>query len=249
MSLFSNPVEHPIGVFGDAAIYSFSKTLPVPDGGMLIVANDDPLAEEPGRSPPIGVIFKELLPFIKRAVLRFSDNVRLYPYLPQKLTQSRNKQNRTMPKTSAGLPQMPESYYYDKNIQDMTASKITRQILRCTCPESIVRQRRNNYRMLYEVVQNSELFKPLYRELPDGVCPLVLPVMVENRELAEARLNEMGIYVGQWWAGFHRAFDWSEFPEARYLKEHVLAIPIHQRLNRKHVEYMSSCLKQGDTGH
>jgi len=112
--------------------------------------------------------------------------------------------------------------------------------LRNTCWESLIEQRRNNYHLLSHTAKNSNQIEPLYPQLPDGVCPLHLPVIVENREQICLRLNEMGISANQWWAGFHQAFDWREFPEAKYLKEHLLVIPIHQQLNRKQLGYINN---------
>ena len=240
LSLFSNPVQHPIGLLGDAAIFSFPKTLPVPDGGALTVSGDDPLIEPPMESPPTTVVMKEMLPFIKRAVLQIAERIGLYGYLPQRLLQSRGGRKGAPLMTPAGFPEMPKSYYYDKNIENMTTSAITRYILRCICPESVVQRRRQNYFQLYEVVEKSKLFRPLYQNLPEGGCPLCLPVLVENRERVCFRLNEMGIAAVQWWAGFHRAFDWAKFPEARYLKEHLLALPIHSQLTDEKIKYMAN---------
>ena len=240
LSLFSNPVKRPIGVLGDAAIYSFPKTLPVPDGGALTVSVDDPLTETPKKSPPAKVIMKEMLPFIKRAVLGIAERIGLYGYLSQRLTQSRGGSKGATLLTPAGFPEMPKSYYYDEGIENMTASTITQYILRGTCPESVVQRRRQNYFRLYKAVEKSNLFKSLYQNLPEGVCPLYLPVIVENRERACLRLNEMGIAAVQWWAGFHRAFDWVKFPEARFLKEHLLAMPIHQQLTDDKMNYIAN---------
>ena len=138
---------------------------------------------------------------------------------------------------------MPESYYYESEIEKLAASRITRHILRRVHTEAVTRCRRENYSALYHVVEKSDSFKPLYKELPDGICPLYLPVVVENREDACIQLNKMGITAIQWWAGFHRAFDWAEFTEAKYLKEHVLAIPVHHQLTKRNIEYISSLLK------
>jgi perosamine synthetase len=243
LSLFSNSVQNPIGVLGDAAIYSLPKTLPVPDGGALTISQDS-LSETPAQRPPMGEIFNEFLPLVKRMVLRFCDKIGLYSYLPNRLIQSRRCS--TDSTTPAGLPGIPQSYYYDRNIQDMTASPITCYIVKHTCPESVVQQRRTNYTILYEAIKDSTLFKPLYKELPEGVCPLYLPVLVENRKAVCDYLNHKGILAIQWWSGFHEAFDWADFSGARYLKEHVLAIPIHQQLNLKDVDYISSFLKSAD---
>ena len=247
LSLFSNPVQHPIGVLGDVAIYNFPKTLPVPDGGALTVSVDDPLIKTPMESPPTTVVMKEILPFIKRAVLQIAEKIGLYGYLPQRLIQSSGGRKGVPSMTPAGFSEMPRSYYYDNNnIENMTASAITRYILRGTCPEFVVQRRRQNYFQLFKAVEKSKLFKLLYQNLPDGVCPLYLPVIVENREMVCFRLNEMGITAVQWWAGFHRAFDWAEFPEARYLKEHLMTLPIHQQLNDKKNIYIANQISQMD---
>lgn len=242
LSLFSTSFEHPIGVLGDAAIYSFPKTLPVPEGGGLTISKEDAMAEFSPESPPAGVIVKEMLPLIKRSVLRFGDRVGVYRYLPNRLIQSRH--SNTPSTTSAGLPEIPQSYYYDRNIQNMTASAMTRFLLKHACPESVVQQRRANYTQLYDAIKDLSPFKPLYSELLEGVCPLYFPVLVENRKAVCTQLNSKGISAIQWWAGFHRAFGWAEFPEARYLKEHLLALPIHQQLTELHINYMAQQMAQ-----
>lgn len=241
LSLYSDSVNHPIGVVGNAAIYSFPKTLPVPDGGALTVSCG---IEQSTQAPPRKAILRKMLPLIKRTTLRLCERTGLYRFLPQWLIRSRGGSKNAVSTMTAGLPGMPESYYYDRGIEKLAASRITRRILRRTCAEAVVRLRRDNYRALHEVVKKSKMFRALYDDLPDGVCPLYLPVVVENREAASVRLNEMGITAVQWWAGFHREFDWAGFAEAKYLKEHLLAIPVHHQLSRRHIEFISSALEK-----
>lgn len=244
LSLFSNLIDRPLGLSGDAAIYSFPKTLPVPDGGALTLVIDD-LVNEPMILPPLPRnIMREIFPFLKRSVLRVSDRFGLFPYLPPKFTNLRINRNRTSTLTTQGLPEIPNSYYYDPSIQDMTASAITRYIIKHTNPEKIIKQRRQNYLQLLKALGGSQVFKPLYLKLPEGVCPLSFPVLVENRERICNRLNERGIAVIQWWSGFHRAFSWTDFPEAQYLKEHLLALPIHQQLTFEDINYMIHEIQQ-----
>jgi dTDP-4-amino-4,6-dideoxygalactose transaminase len=243
LSLFSNPVDYPLGLLGDAAIYSFPKTLPVPDGGALTGSFE---IEQFTQSPPCKTILRNMLPLIKRTALRLSETIGLFRFLPHWLIRSIGHNRNAASITPAGLPEMPQSYYFDKSIENLAISKMTRRILRRTCAENLVQRRRENYSVLYHTVEKSDRFRPLHEELPDGVCPLYLPVVVENREAVSIRLNEMGIVAVQWWAGFHREFDWAGFPEAKYLKEHVLAIPVHQQLNRRNVDYLCSSLKLAD---
>lgn len=248
LSLFSNPVDFPVGILGDAAIYSFPKTLPVPDGGAVSVPINMQLSGISMQKPPCSSIFKKMLPLIKRSVLRGVDKIKIYPYLPNCLSQSRGDAKRVVLKTQAGLPEMPSSYYYDKKMETYSASAITQHILRHTCSDEVVRRRRSNYVLLYGALMELENIRPLFQELQEGVCPLYLPLLVEDRDAVACRLNREGISAISWWAGFHRAFDWTEFPEVKYLKEHVLAIPVHQQLTRRNINYISSILKRVDMG-
>jgi len=241
MALFSNPVDYPIGTLGNAAIYSLPKTLPVPDGGLLTSPVPLILPEAPLGSPPLRVILKEMLPLLKRATLRLTDRLGVYKYLPQRLTQSRKRKNNEAT-TPASFPEIPRSYYFNGSVEKMTASKISRYILEHSCPASIVKRRRENYDKLFESAREDRSFQLLFNQLPEGVCPLYFPVFVKNREEVCRRLNEMGIAAMQWWSGYHRAFDWAEFPEARYLKDHVLTIPIHQQLSHLNMKYISSAM-------
>jgi len=245
LSLFSNPTGSSLGLTGDAAIYSFPKTLPVPDGGVLALLSDNHSKESFTLPPPTRKIIRRMLPFIKRAVLGLSDKIGLFPYLPPKFTGLRLSCDKTSPnKTTQGLSEIPSSYYYDPSIQDMTASAATRYIVKHTNPEEVIQQRRQNYVQLSKALENSQIFKPLYLKLPEGVCPLFFPVLVEHREGISNRLSERGIAVIQWWSGFHRDFSWRDFPEAQYLKEHLLALPIHQQLTFEDINYMLHEIQQ-----
>jgi len=246
LSLFSNPKGSLLGLLGDASIYSFPKTLPVPDGGALTLFSDTHLNEPfpfPIR-PPTKNIVRGILPFIKRAVLRLSDRIGLFPYLPYKFTSLRLSCEKRISLTTQGLPEIPSSYYYDERIQEMTASAVTRYIIKHTNPVKVIQRRRQNFLRLHNALESSQVFKPLYPKLPEGVCPLFFPVLVENRESLSNRLTERGIAVIQWWSGYHRDFSWRDFPDAQYLKEHLLALPIHQQLTFEDINYMIHEIQQ-----
>jgi dTDP-4-amino-4,6-dideoxygalactose transaminase len=243
LSLFSHPAGSQLGLSGDAAIYSFPKTLPVPDGGALTLLTDVQPKKLPVLRPSTHQIIKEMLPFFKRAALRFSDRIGLFPYLPSKFSGLRISCNSASSQVVQALPEIPESYYYDTSIQDMTVSTVTRYILQHTDPKEVIAQRRQNYLQIHDTLKGSHFFKPLYSQLPEGVCPLFFPVIVENREVINSQLAKRGIAALQWWSGFHRAFLWDDFPDARYLKEHLLALPIHQQLTFEDINYMIHALE------
>ncbi|NLG41958.1 MAG: hypothetical protein GX547_01830 [Phycisphaerae bacterium] len=47
-----------------------------------------------------------------------------------------------------------------------------------------------------------------------------------------------------WWAGYHPAFAWDEFPEAAFLKDHVLALPVHQQLCPTDIDAIAAVLHE-----
>ena len=244
LSLFSTPKGCSLGLSGDAAIYSFPKTLPVPDGGALTLVSNTQLKEPFFKPPLTKKIIRGMLPFLKRAVLRLGDKAGIFPYLPHTLYGFSGNHNKSLPLTTEGLPEIPMSYYYDTQIQVMTASVITRYIVKHTDSKQVILQRRQNYLQLLDALSGSKFFKPLFPKLPEGVCPLFFPVIVEDRELLSNQLNMRGIAAIQWWSGFHRDFSWKNFPEAQYLKEHLLALPIHQQLTFEDINYMIHEIQQ-----
>jgi dTDP-4-amino-4,6-dideoxygalactose transaminase len=81
--------------------------------------------------------------------------------------------------------------------------------------------------------------------LPKGVCPLFFPLLVESRQEREViyeALKNMGITSHPWWKTFHPAVNWDEFPDAVYLKECLLGLPIHQDITRHHLDRIVNVL-------
>jgi perosamine synthetase len=240
LSLFSTPRHSPIGVLGDAAIYSFPKSLPVPDGGALVVSSGTLMPSGLSQFPRFTGIVRRSMPFVKRTFLRMTDTMGLYSALPGWMTQSRNRHPDTT--TEYGYPEMPGSYYYDPTVEGVACSKITRHILCHTKVDKVRTIRRQNYMQIMNDLCEKSKCQPLFPTLPEGVVPLHAPFLVEDRDGICRKLNDSGIFANSWWSGYHKGFDWSSFPEAQYLKDHVLAIPIHQQMSTRNMRYIADRL-------
>ena len=81
----------------------------------------------------------------------------------------------------------------------------------------------------------------LFETLPEGVCPLYLPVVITQPDV-RYRLQQAHIKVFEW-SRFHRQIPWEQFPEAVFLKRHVVGLPIHQDLDIRHIRCISNILK------
>jgi perosamine synthetase len=234
-ALFSRDDYGPLGTMGDAALFSLRKFLPVPDGGVLRLRRE--VSAEEMRSPPIGTTLRNMLPLLKSQCLRGLERLGLYSPLRTALLR-KHRRDPAAP-AAGGLPDIPAAYYFDVRIQDWSMSSLARGIAMRTDSAAVVERRRANYQALHEMTQGLPHVEHLFRDLPAGVCPLAMPVLTRQRDAIVVRLNAQGIGAFPFWKGYHRGFDLSGFPETRYLKDHLLALPVHQALTHAHMAYIA----------
>jgi dTDP-4-amino-4,6-dideoxygalactose transaminase len=245
LALFSGHRNNMIGTTGDVSIYSLPKTLPVPDGGVLLInntlfkSNQFSLAKPECKDILIGT-----LPLLKVALLRWCFQKTLLCKLQTSSHQERytfKEPNRDIRNTR---PDMPQSYYYNDRLNDKDISYMTRKLMETFDPGEIKKIRRRNFIMLGEMFDRSLRAEPLYKELPNNVCPLNFPLIVEKRDEIVERLNSMFIDARPWWRGFHKTLPWSEFPEACFLKDHLITLPVHQDISESALRHIAKCVRE-----
>jgi perosamine synthetase len=234
LSLFSDDVAQ----LGDAAIFSLRKSLPVCDGGVLLLRNADEAKTSVTRKPPIGAIAHELLVLVKNWL---QNSVQLSSTFRPKRNGSTGFDTRLYPR----FPDIPDSYYCNANAVIYQASRFSLGMLKRSDPQEIGRRRRLNYVYLRQRLTGTPGLSFLWKELllPDGICPLGLPVLVHDKPRWWRDLNAAGVAVSPWWEGYHRGVDWSQFPEARALKNHLLLLPVHQYLSLSHMDYVANVIR------
>jgi dTDP-4-amino-4,6-dideoxygalactose transaminase len=239
LALFSFGPEGPLGMLGDATIFSIRKFLPVPDGGILTMA--EPVAAPALAEPPRNKVRRELLPLLKNQILQFTEMVGIYGQLRRILLKHKQPERKV---AEFCLPDIPADYYLQEKSRNWSMSRLSRRMLRRFDAARAVAIRRANYLRLSELLGGIPEIRLLYADLPEGTSPMVLPVLVARRSEFARRLNAHGIAAFAFWEGYHRGLDWRNFPEARHLKDNVLTLPIHQRLGPKHIEYIARILRQ-----
>ncbi|MBN1479176.1 aminotransferase class V-fold PLP-dependent enzyme [candidate division KSB1 bacterium] len=240
LSLFSNSSEGPIGRLGDAAIFSFRKTLPVPDGAALVLQSNSMIQSLPETHPAFRTTAKEVAPYIVRWLIHSMQNRALLSnaifFLDQLFAH-----NDAQHLQSDNLD-MPKDYYFSEHVLPLTISCLSSAILRTIDPEEVFIQRRKNYHQLYEGLADIDTAKPLSGALPEGVCPLLMPLVVPDVFKWQRELRRLGIKAIRWWEGFNKKLDWGEFPEAKKLKNELLVLPVHHYLTSDDINYMIHCL-------
>jgi dTDP-4-amino-4,6-dideoxygalactose transaminase len=168
-SMLSDIVGGACGWWGDAAIYSFHKLLPVPDGGALLLPECEPA-------------FESLLADAQECeAIRF--------------------------------------YEYDLRL--------------------IAERRRSNARALLRLLASYRTpVTPLYKDVPPGVVPQTLPVLVPSdlRDELYFRLNDEGYGVVSLYHTLIDVIQPEFYPESLATSKAILNLPVHQDISEAGLE-------------
>jgi perosamine synthetase len=229
LSLLSgqSPAE---GHTGDIALFCFYKLFPVLGGGALVLNTDKITGTVAFANPaPRKLVAKALIRAVLDAVLGRAGIAALRKLRPRK---------DTAPAARTAYPDMPADYYFDPALKDAGISRVTARAMGSFNVAGTISVRRANYQQYQVALAGLPGITQLYPDLPDDACPLNMPVLVENRDALCAALTAQGIGATPWWAGFHQGIDVSGFPDAAYLKNHLLALPLHQTMGTAHVAHV-----------
>ena len=221
-ALFSRPGGRLLGSFGAAAIFSPWKSLPLPDGGLLQV-NDPrlepptPRATAPWAATVAGLAYRSLGSL--EAAVGWSPRSRLL---------RRPGLRRDLHGRTSGAP-----------VHVRAGSAIAARLLAGAVPRRVVRRRRANYARLLEAARRLSWARPLYDELPDGVCPLGLGLVAEDRDRWRDELLANGVNVRTYWEQLPAEVDPERFPDAAWLRDRILVLPVHQGLRSDQVDWLA----------
>jgi dTDP-4-amino-4,6-dideoxygalactose transaminase len=119
---------------------------------------------------------------------------------------------------------------------DLAMSPVSTRLLQRLDYSDIRRRRAANYRQLLQEVDSH--VRAMFPVLPDRVCPLFFPVIVPDKAEAASALRRRGVEALEFWND--PVGDGSEMsPHARFFREHVLELPIHQDLSARHVSHVA----------
>jgi hypothetical protein len=137
---------------------------------------------------------------------------------------------------------------FDPAVAWKPAAALSRRIL-CAEPPRRVRERRSaNYRALVERIGEAPGVRWIRRSLPAGCSPWILPVLVDEPEAVRDAMLARGVQSFRVWGEAHPGVDTGPFPAARFLKRHVLGLPVHQELRAGDVERIARALLESVRG-
>jgi dTDP-4-amino-4,6-dideoxygalactose transaminase len=242
-ALYSKDSTDWLGSRADVAIFSVSKTLPVPDGGALVTNMQTRSSLRQGSLPPRRLVEKRTRSLLTR-------HLQAHPFRPvswvahlpsatkKRLGLAPSEPNRS---TEAGLA---EVIRFDPKLDDAQMSARSLRLLVQTSHGRARSARRRNYELLLEAVRGIRGLEPLFPNLHEGTCPLALPVAVSDPDSFRRRLAAgPGLGVKQMWPWFHPSADWDDFPFEADLKRSLFILPVHQSLQSSEIDRLIATMR------
>jgi dTDP-4-amino-4,6-dideoxygalactose transaminase/CelD/BcsL family acetyltransferase involved in cellulose biosynthesis len=217
-SLFSKYDEKPLGTFGTFSIFSLTKTCPLPDGGMLLLNNGKTVEAKEGKANY--PILSTLSLLEKWVEFKTGFSPRCYLLRNESLRNAYIKEDAKR-----------------EIILNDRISTISLGLFRMIKEEQITEKRRNNYQYYLERLDGQKKIKIFFRELPQGVCPVGFPILIEERDRVRKDLLKKKINLRTFWDILPEEVSPSEHPIAYELSNKILILPVHQSLGETHLNY------------
>ena len=230
--------DTPVGTSGDYAIGSSMKFFPIYEGGCLVSARH---ALDAVRLRPAGAGFeaKAALAALEasfgygrlravRAVLSLP--LRLKSALWSALKARRAARGAGDAGSTLAPDSSDSSFNFDPRWVDKRSSTFSRLTLRAVSHTRIVALRRRNYLALQAALEKLPGCRPLFTILPDGACPWVFPLLVEQPEAVFARLHAAGVPMVRFGASLWPGVNAAVCANSVALGRQLIAFPCHQEL-------------------
>jgi dTDP-4-amino-4,6-dideoxygalactose transaminase len=236
LSLLSESEGRPLGSFGDWSVFCLYKTLPLPNGALLI--QNGPRLES-----------------LERLRLRDAGSAsvigRTAELLVQRIRGRANGVGAALQMVKRGMGRAAGALDvrranvgdigFNLGEVDLAMSAMSQRLLARFDYAAIRRRRRDNFRRLADRLDTAAT--PVFESVPEGACPLFFPVFVHDKHETATRLRARGVDALEFWNESSEPGGHEMGPDARFLRRHVLELPIHQDLTPRHVDHIADQMR------
>lgn len=225
-----------VGLIGDFSFFSIRKFIPVPDGGALLLNNQelqgcvDQIKLSPNRKKD------KVAKLIIRSILNLRPNYLLGH-------NSKRGENITIEKLCprADIEKERRNFIHNESMSGLSQYLLLRQDFK-----QMAAKRRNNYDLIADRIGRLEGVSVPYPKINSGWSPYVLPVLVEEKIQKRILLKLISNGIG--------ATDWPMLPAdlppdeangASSLMRRIILLPVHQNLNKKAAAQIEKAFLEG----
>jgi len=237
------PSSHRLGEFGDFSVFSPRKYLPLFDGGTLRLNRhvSDFHVRLQFETPLFTLRVAKNL-FERRKAPTAPLQVRRSGGAPPEQTTNRRELDIVKGRPEKPIYVTPDSTSFLPWMADAPMSRLSKHLLSCFPLAEIASKRRANYSYLLERISHLDGVRPLFSPLPPAVVPWVLPLTIDNRREMDIELRALGIPAVTWVSVRDPRISAREFPEADFLYECLVLLPIHQDLDRPQLDLIAEAV-------
>ena len=232
LSLLSDVDGRALGSFGDWSVFCLYKTLPLPNGALLV--QNGPRLES-----------------LERLQLRDAGSAsvlgRAAELLVQRIRGRANGVGAALQAVKRGMGLAAGALAvrranvgdigFNLDEVDLAMSRMSERLLERFNYASIRQRRVENYRRLAARLRPDVL--QAFPSIPHGVCPLFFPVVVPDKHAAAQQLRARGVDALEFWNDSSEPGGHEMGSDAQFLRRHVLELPIHQDLTPRHVDHIA----------
>ena len=232
LSLLSEHDGRPLGSFGDWSVFCLYKTLPLPNGALLV--QNGPRLEslerlqlqDAGSASVIGRAAELVVQRIRGRANGLGAALQL-----AKRGMGRAAGALAVRRANVG------DIGFNLDEVNLAMSRLSARLLTGFDYAAIRQRRVDNYRTLSALLDPAVM--QLFPTVPDGVCPLFFPVTVPDKHTAAEQLRTRGVDALEFWNESSEPGGHEMGPNARFLRRHVLELPIHQDLTPRHIDHLA----------
>lgn len=246
-ALFGQAGERPVGRWGDVAIASLTKFLPVPEGGCLVLNGGAgaPALREPGSTTHVKALVDMLEVGATQGQLQGLGT--LVAGGLGLLRRLRGGGGPKAPKAETvivpGSQACGDELVIDATLSHRGPAAPARWAAERLPRQRIVQRRRENYAWLARELAEQPGLHPLMPDLPDDCAPYVFPLWVDVPDPGYLELRRLGMPVFRWdrlWPGT----PWLADDSGHLWSHHVIQIACHQDLSGSHRHAMTAALRK-----
>ena len=244
-SFLSKQADRYLGHSGHFSLFSYAKFAPSMFGGGLGI-------NASAFSPQVSV---NTLPFLSKMVMgkRMMEQVlRNSPNNPMSrmllaLEERRVAEKRAEPETASRSQFVDDPYLFQEDLALTGMPWISRRVIESGDWEEMRAARQRNYRLLAELLEESEILRRAFPDLPDDVCPWAFPVLFDDRTLHEHALQKIGVPFFTFGEVLHPLLSQSNDAarkDAEWLSRRLLLLPVHSQLSEADIKNIATLVNQ-----